>query len=92
MMAKGTGVVTPSNTAKRLMVWAGVVAGVLMIPLVANAPWTGRDFVFAGGVLFGAALGYELATQNIKNSKHQIIIGAGTVAMVLFVWALAVAD
>lgn len=91
MKATSTDVITPRNTAKRLVVWVGFVTGVLMIPLLANAPWTGSDFVFAGVVLFGAALGYELATRNM-DSKKRIIVGAGVAAMVLFIWALAVAD
>lgn len=77
---------------KRLAIWALLVTGLLMIPLLGNAPWTGGDFIFAGTVLFGAALGYELATRNMEDSNKRLIIAAATLAMVMFIWALAVAD
>lgn len=80
------------NTAKRLIFWAGVVTAVLTIPLAANFPWTASDFVFAGSVLFSAGLGYELATMNMDNPHHRLLLGVGVTAIVMFIWALAVAD
>lgn len=46
----------------RLIGWGGA-AFLLLLPLVANAPWTASDFIFAG-VMFGAVgLGLELAAR-----------------------------
>ena len=80
------------NIAKRLVFWAGLVAAVLMIPLLTNFPWTLSDFVFAGTVLFGAATGYELTVRNMSDRKQRMVVAAGTIAMVIFIWGLAVAD
>lgn len=80
------------NTTKGLMVWAGLVTGMLMIPLALNFPWTGSDFVFAGSVLFGAAAGYELTVESMNEPKQRMVVAVGTAMIVLFVWRLAVAD
>lgn len=80
------------NTTKRLSLWALLVGAILMIPLLANFPWTGGDYIFAGTVLFGAALGFELATKNIKDSKDRLFVAAATVGMIIVIWGLAVAD
>jgi hypothetical protein len=92
MTGKSTDVGHSRNTVKRLLAWAGFVTTVLMIPFLTNMPWTGSDFIFAGAVLFGAALGYELATSSMKDATSRLFVGAAVVAMVLFIWALAVAD
>lgn len=81
-----------NNITKRLSIWALVVAGILMIPLLANAPWTVFDFVFAGVILFGAATIFELATKNMKDSTHKIVIGILVAGTVICIWAMAVAD
>ena len=80
------------STVKRLAIWALLVAVILMVPLTAKFPWTGGDYLLAGSVLFSAALGFELATKNTKDTNTRIIIAVATVGMVLFIWALAVAD
>lgn len=79
------------KTTKRLSVWALVVAAILMIPLLAKAPWTVGDFVFAGVVLFGAAALYELVTKNLSSKNHRIAVGLGVLAVVVLIWAWAVA-
>lgn len=92
MKARKSEAIVPKQTTKRLVLWAVLVAAILMIPFVANAPWTSTDFIFAGTVLFGAAAGYELATRNMKNPSQCLILGAGVMTLVIFIWALAVAD
>ena len=79
------------NIAKRLGVWAVVIAAVLMIPLLGNAPWTAFDFVFGGIVLSASALVYELATRNMGNKKHRIAVGVAVLAAIalVMVWAAA---
>ena len=82
------------NIAKRLSVWAIVVALILMIPHVFNAPWTGRDFVFSGIVLFGAATFYELATKNTNSLKYSFTVGLVVLMGLVLVmgWAAAGPD
>jgi hypothetical protein len=92
MKAKNGTVAAQRNTVKRLGVWALFVAAVLSIPLLAKFPWTASDFLLAGSVLFGAALGFELATKNTRDTNARVIIGGATIIMVLFIWALAVVD
>lgn len=89
MEAKDVG--APRNIIKRLSVWAVVVVAILMIPFVANAPWTGSDFVFAGVVLFVLATIYELATRNMTNPKHRAIVAAIVLFMLVLVQAWAAA-
>lgn len=79
------------NLPKRLSIWAAVVAAILMIPFVAQMPWSAGDFIFAGVVLFGLATVYELATRNIKNVKYRVIVGAVIVTVLILIWAWAVA-
>ncbi len=78
------------NIKKRLTIWAGIVAAILMIPLLAKAPWTGSDFVFGAIVLYGSATLYELATVHMKDRNHRIITGLAVLMIVIFIWGLAV--
>jgi hypothetical protein len=80
-----------NNITKRLSIWAIVVGAILMIPLLANAPWTGSDFVFAGVGLFGAASLYEVLSEKVKIKHGRIIVGIAVGLMVLALWAWAVA-
>lgn len=54
-------------------------------------PWTGSDFVFAGAVLFGCAITYELATKNMSSLKHKATVGLAVLFFVFMVmgWAAA---
>ena len=78
------------NIVKRLGVWAGIVAAILMIPLLTNAPWTTGDFVFAGVVLFGAASAYEFATRNVADKHRRMAVAAAVLFVVMLIWAWAV--
>lgn len=89
MEAKDTNTTTQRNITKRLSLWAVVVAAILMIPLLANAPWTGGDFVFGTVVLFGLAIVYELATRNMSNIKYRAAVGAGVLFVIFLVIAWA---
>ena len=79
------------NIKKRLLVWAFIVAAILMIPLLGNAPWTALDFVFGAVVLSASATAYELATRNRNNKKHRIAVAAAVLAGIasIMVWAAA---
>lgn len=74
------------NIAKRLSVWAVLVAAMLMIPLLTRAPWTGSDYVFGAVLLFGAASVYEMATRKIDDPSRRLKVGAVVFVVLAFVW------
>ena len=78
------------NLNQRLTIWALVVAVILMIPLVLQAPWTLGDYITAGVVLFGAAAGYEIIANKLNNKIHRLIAAAMAIGVVMSLWALAV--
>ena len=82
---------TSINVAKRLGVWALVVALILLIPLVGQAPWTLMDFIFSGVVLFGLATSYEVVTQHMIKRTHRIATGIIVLFILMLIWAWAVA-
>ncbi|HYF97265.1 MAG TPA: hypothetical protein VD947_04495 [Patescibacteria group bacterium] len=77
------------NVPQRLSVWALVIAGVLMIPLVTNAPWTASDFIFSAVVLFILVTIYELATKNMSDVKHRAYVAFGVFFTIFLImgWA-----
>lgn len=80
------------NITKRLIVWAGAVVLMLMVPLVAmqftdEVVWTSSDFIIAGVLLFGAGLAYVLATANVNSSKRKIFIGVAIAVVFFLIWA-----
>ncbi len=79
------------NITKRFLVWALIVSAILMIPVLANFPWTARDFIFAGVVLYGSAATYELLTRNLSDKTQKIAVGFAVLMVVLLIWAWAVA-
>lgn len=78
------------NLNKRLLIWAAIVAGILMIPFITKAPWTQGDYIFAGLVLFGSAAGYEVTASILKNRTQRLVAAAVAIGAVIFVWFLAV--
>lgn len=77
------------NIKKRLSIWAIVIAGILMIPFLTQAPWTKGDFIFAGAVLFTLATIYEVTTRNMKNVKSKLIVAAVLLGVIVLIlgWA-----
>lgn len=80
---------------RRILRWS-VIAGLLALPAIAmqftrEVNWTTFDFLFAGGVLIGAGLVYELAASRTANPVHRTVIGLLIIGGVLAVWAWAVA-
>jgi hypothetical protein len=75
-----------TSIARRLGVWALIVAAVLIIPLLGNWPWTGSDFVFGAVLLFGSATVYELATRNLKDNSRRFAIAFAVVIVLAFIW------
>jgi hypothetical protein len=74
------------KTIKRLSVWAIIIALVLMIPLVANWPWTAFDFVFASILFFGAAFAYEMVARIGDSTTYRLAVGLAVAAGVLLIW------
>jgi hypothetical protein len=69
-------------------------AFLLLIPLVAmqftdEVVWTLRDFVFAGVLLFGTGLTYELVTRKAVNRAYRLAVGVALATAFLLVWANA---
>lgn len=79
------------QTFKRLALWGVGIGALLMIPVIGNFPWTGSDFVFAGGVLFACAAAYELITRTMSNKIHRLVVGGviGMIIMAIWTWAVA---
>lgn len=79
------------DTTRRLIVWAGVVAGILLIPLVAmqftdEVQWSLFDFVIMGGALFAIGLIYELIARQSRNTIYRIAFGVGLLTAFLLFW------
>lgn len=69
----------------RIVGW-GTAALLLLLPWVANAPWTASDFVFAG-VLFGSVgLAFELIVRKSRSLAYRLGAALGVVAAFLTVW------
>jgi hypothetical protein len=85
---------TMRSMAKRLGVWAAVVALLLLVPLIAmqftdEVAWTLSDFVFAGILLIGSALVYELATRNMASTRHRFVVGVVVATALATIWVAA---
>jgi hypothetical protein len=78
-------------TGWRLARW-GVIAAVLATPLVAmrftgEVDWDAADFLFAGVLLGGAGLVFELAAWKVRDTGLRVAIGIVLLAAVLLLWA-----
>jgi hypothetical protein len=89
METKANSFAADSNMPKRLGVSAVIVALVLMIPFVTNAPWTGSDYLFAGIVLSLCALVYVFATKNMPSRRSKALVAAAILLFIFLVigWA-----
>lgn len=79
---------------QRMGVWAAVVALLLLIPLVAmqftdEVKWGVFDFVFAGALLFGAALSYELIAKKGGATAYRTAVGVAVATALILVWVNA---
>ena len=70
----------------------GIATGILlMIPLIAmqftdEIVWTLSDFIFAGGILFGAGVIYKLVTRKTGDTIYKIAIGFALLAGIFLIW------
>lgn len=72
----------------RIAAWVAA-ALLLLLPLVAGAPWTGGDFVFAGILLFGSLGAYELAARKTGDIVYRAGVGLAIAATFLLIWGNA---
>lgn len=61
-------------------------AFILLIPLLAEWPWTLTDFVFAGSLIFGTGLTYVLVARKAGNIAYRAAVGVALAAAFLLVW------
>ena len=75
----------------RMAAWCSAAAVVLLPPLVAmqlthEVNWTVADFVFAGALVGGAGLTYELAARMTRNTAYRAAVGVALAAAFMLVW------
>ncbi|MDB5244493.1 MAG: hypothetical protein JWN18_363 [Parcubacteria group bacterium] len=85
-----------STISKRLSAWAATIAALLLIPLVltirsggvegASLHWSVFDFIFAGTLLFGSGLTYELIRRQSSSASYRIGAGIAVVTGLLLIW------
>lgn len=76
---------------KRLLRLALTIVGILLVPLVAmqftqEVAWNLFDFIFAGALLFGTGLVYELVARRECTTTYRAAVGVALVAALLLVW------
>lgn len=79
---------------KNIMRIALATAILLLVPLVAMritdaVNWTVADFAFAGVLLFGTGLTYELVARKTVNAVYRIAVGIALGATLFLIWANA---
>lgn len=67
------------------------VAALLLIPLIAmqftdEVVWTLSDFIFAGTILFGTGLTYQLITRKKKETIYRVAIGFALFTGLFLIW------
>jgi hypothetical protein len=81
----------PRATRWVTIAWVTFTAFILLLPLVAmrftdEVNWTTSDFVFAGAMLTGAGLTYEVLARRTANLNYRLGVAVAVVTAVLLVW------
>jgi hypothetical protein len=76
---------------KNILLIALAVALILLAPFIAmqftdDVAWSLFDFTFAGALLFGAGLAFELLTRKAQDLAYRVALGLAIMAAVLLVW------
>ncbi len=74
------------NTYRSVVGVALATAFILLIPLLAEWPWTLADFRFAGALIFGTGLTYVLVARKAGNIAYRFAVGVALAAAFLLVW------
>lgn len=69
----------------RILGW-GAAGTLLLLPLLAGAPWTGSDYVVMAFLLGGAGLTLELATRASGDGFYRAGAGLAVAAAFLLLW------
>ena len=89
MQQRNTNLISQNRNILLIAIATGLV---LLVPLIAmqfsdDVVWSWFDFVVAGVLLFGAGLAFELLARRAGSTATRVLIGAGCMAVLLFVWA-----
>jgi hypothetical protein len=74
------------NTYRSVVGVALATAFILLIPLLAQWPWSLADFVIAGVLIFGTGLAYVLVARAAGNIAYRFAVGVALAAAFLLVW------
>jgi hypothetical protein len=74
------------NTYRSVVGVALATAFVLLLPLLAEWPWTLFDFVIAGVFIFGTGLMYVLVARKAGNIAYRFALGVALAAAFILVW------
>lgn len=90
-----------TGTARTYRIWTpwrvarwSAAAAILLLPLVAmlftdEVDWDLADFVFAGALVLGVGLAYELAAKATGSRAYRAAVGIALAAAFVLVWANA---
>lgn len=83
---------TNSNLTQRVANVIGIVALILLIPLVAmqftkEVNWDLKDFATIGLLLFIAGIGIEIVTRKVKPAKLKLALTLTILFVLFLVWA-----
>ena len=76
------------GSVSRVLGWGGA-ALLLLLPALANAPWTASDFLFAGILIGGVGLLVELAAWKAPNAAYFGGAAAALLAAFMTIWVSA---
>jgi hypothetical protein len=65
--------------------WGGA-ASLLMLPLIARAPWTGFDFLVMAALLGSVGLGLEIVVRKSGSMPYRTASGIALLASFLLIW------
>jgi hypothetical protein len=74
------------NTYRSVFGVALATAFLLLIPLLANWPWSLGDFVIAGALIFGTGFALVLVARKGGNIAYRFAVGVALAAVFLLVW------
>jgi hypothetical protein len=74
------------NAYRSVVGVALATAFILLLPLLAEWPWTLADFVFAGALIFGTGLTFVLVARKAGNIAYRAAVGVALAAALLLVW------
>lgn len=82
---------TKQPMRKKLAIWAFSAAFVLLIPLTAmqftdEVTWSTLDFIFAGALLLGAGISYEIIARRTSSISYRTAAGTALLAALLLIW------